>query len=227
MSAEKLDGKKVIKMMHDTYNDKWYTNLTFTQQTIFYRNGKKAGEQTWYEAKKLPLGLIIKIGSKDSGNGSLYAGDNHYRFQNGELVSTKEETNELLDLGSMVYKIPPKKTIKRLSKHGFDLSKAYESTFNGMDVYVVGKNNEQEDAPYFIIDKDKLLMHKLVRDLDGNDLEVEFKNYESIGNGWIAPYVTITVNGSLYMEEKYNDIMIPENLSDDIFDPSNFASAKW
>ncbi len=38
--ADAKNGRSVIEQMYNQYKKKWYKNVSFTQQTIFYKDGK-------------------------------------------------------------------------------------------------------------------------------------------------------------------------------------------
>ena len=41
------DGDDLIHKMYEKYHNKWYSHLTFKHQTIYYKEGKVAKEETW------------------------------------------------------------------------------------------------------------------------------------------------------------------------------------
>ena len=67
------NGHDVLAKMYETYEGKWYKNLSFTQKTTFYGvKGEVARTQMWYELMSLPSNLAIKFDDKDSNNGILF-----------------------------------------------------------------------------------------------------------------------------------------------------------
>jgi hypothetical protein len=56
--------------------------------------------------------------------------------------------------------------------------------------------------------------------------DVRFVNYQKEGDAWIAPRVEIHSDGKLVFFEDYTDIRTNVELSDDLFVPSKWRSAK-
>lgn len=123
-SAQSVNGSDVVGKMHEMYKGKWYTDLTFTQQSIFYKDGKVDREEIWYEAIKMPKGLIIKIAPRDSGNGLLFADDTQYVFRSNAVRQKIRRPHDLLVLGFEVYFNDPSVTVKKLEELGFDMNKS-------------------------------------------------------------------------------------------------------
>ena len=57
--------------------------------------------------------------------------------------------------------------------------------------------------------------------------EVQFNNYEKLGEGWVAPEVIFKANGMLGLVEKYTDMKTPDSVNPDIFDPEKFVEVEW
>jgi len=222
--AQPNTGVDVIRSMYDRYNGKWYTGLTFTQKSVFYKDGKVDREETWYEAIKMPKGLIIKIAHMDSGNGLLFANDTQYVFRSNALRQKIRRPHDLLVLGFEVYFNDPSVTVKKLEELGFDMSKCtVENSLAGKH-YVVGDSAHAQ----FWVTADTYLFTKMKKkDARGGVTEVQFNKYEKLGKGWIAPEVLFMRNGQTMMREVYSGCAIDKKLPDSLFDPSKFESAKW
>jgi len=224
LSAQPADGNEVIRRMYEKYEGQWYPDLTFKQQSIYYRNGNVAREEIWYEAIKMPRGLVIKIGSKDSGNGLMFTSDTQYVFREGVLVRKARRIHDLLVLGFEVYFIDPSETAAKLEEQGFDLSRVTTEDGVGGKYFVVGS----PDSAQFWITADTFLFTKLKRkDRQGNTTEVQFNKYVPLGKGWIAPEVIFIRNGQTAMKEVYSDWSIDKVLPESIFDLSAFQAATW
>jgi len=117
--------------------------------------------------------------------------------------------------------------MQKLDTIGFDISKSYQTQKNGRQVYVVGAKDANDQSDHFIIDKGRLIFLKLVRYSDKGNFEAEFRNYEKLGGGWIAPTVNAKQNGKMILEEKYYDIESPSELPHNIFDLEKFNEAEW
>lgn len=223
------NGYDLIEKMHKTYEGKWYKNLTFVQKTTFYnQDGTVQRTQDWHEALSLPGKLAIKFDEKASNNGILFNNGIQYGYANGELVQEVEREHELLILGFDVYHQNPDITSNKLSSIGFDLDKMYEDEWQGRPVYVVGVEEANSKAPQFWIDKERLyFVRNIIIGRYETIQEVQFNKYERLGQGWIAPEVLFKANDFVGLLEEYTQIVIPDTLNQDIFNPVKFTLAVW
>jgi hypothetical protein len=213
-------SRELIKSMKSRYSNKWYPNLTFKQKTSFYQNDTLQREETWYEAMKMPEGLVVKIGSMSSGNGFVFKKDSMFVFRDGIAVNKMKRVHDLLILGFSVYFDVPKETIDKLKFSGFDLSYFKDSG----DFYLIGNPDKKQAC----IEKKRLLFSKIESiGPHGGKLITEFNNYQKLGKAWIAPEVLFYRNGQLYMKEEYYDINIPKKLPDNLFNINEFESISW
>lgn len=222
--SEPKNGKELVKSMHKKYKSDWYKTLTFKQATIYYNEDNKiVKEQTWLEAMKLPSSLAIKFDSINSGNGIVFKNDSIYSFNGGKTVSVRKLYHPLLILGFSVYTQSPEKTIDDLTQLKIDLSKIKTTTWQGKENYVVGDENEI----HFYVEKDRLLFTKIVQKGRDNSInETQFNKYEPLNKGWISPEVLFFTNGKMTLKEVYREIKTPI-LNSEIFDVTQFLSAKW
>ncbi|MEQ9310105.1 MAG: hypothetical protein RLN90_11690 [Balneolaceae bacterium] len=223
------NGYDVIKAMYNEYEGEWYKHLTFIQKTTFYnQDGSVQRTQDWFEALSLPGKLAIKFDSKESDNGILFTNGIQYGYANGELVQEVEREHELLILGFDVYHQSPDITATQLTKLGFDLEKVYEDEWQGRDVYVVGVDKADTTAPQFWIDKEQLyFVRNIVIGRFDTIQEVQFNKYERLGQAWIAPEVLFKANGFKGLLEEYIQIVIPDTLNQEIFNPVLFTETVW
>jgi hypothetical protein len=223
------DGRDVVTAMYERYADKWYPYLTFRQETIYYKNGEPDFTQTWYEALAMPGKLTIKFDSLTSASGIVFRQDTQYVVQNNEVVRAIPRVHDLLVLGFDVYALPPGQIIPKLEKQGFDLSKMYETDWQGRPVYVVGAEGEDDDSPQFWVDQEHLYFVRLIRtnQQSGKVQETEFNKYERIGGGWVAPEVVFKSDGEVVLLEEYYEMNIPASLPASVFDPHHFQQIRW
>lgn len=222
-------GLEVLKSMHQKYEGKWYKNLTFTQETIFYgQNDEVVRTQTWYEAMTLPGKLAIKFDAKDSDNGILFRNGIQYGYANGQKIQETRRIHDLLVLGFDVYHQPVDSSAHQLRTNGYDVEKVYIDKWQGRDVYVIGVDKADSTKPQFWIDVERLVFVRNITIGRQNTLqEVQFNNYEKLGEGWIAPQVIFKANGMLGLVEKYSEMAIPDSVNPNIFDPEKFLKAEW
>ena len=228
-NTEPESGVEVLTKMYEAYEGKWYTNLTFTQETIFYGvNEEVVRTQTWFEAMSLPGKLAIKFDAKDAGNGILFRNGTQYGYANGEKIQEMKRVHDLLVLGFDVYHQPVDSTANQLSSNGYDLEKVYMDEWQGRSVYVIGVDEPDSTKPQFWIDAERLVFVRNITIGRQNTLqEVQFNNYEKLGDGWVAPEVIFKANGMLGLVEKYSEMEIQDSLNPDIFDPELFLDTSW
>jgi len=223
------NGLDVIEAMYNEYEGEWYKHLTFVQKTTFYnQDGSVQRTQNWYEALSLPGKLAIKFDSKTSNNGILFNDGIQYGYANGDLVQEVEREHELLILGFDVYHQDPAKTAIQLKNLGFELDKVYEDEWQGRAVYVVGVDSPDTTSAQFWVDKERLyFVRNIVIGRFDTVQEVQFNKYERLGKGWIAPEVIFKANGFMGLLEEYLQIVIPDTLGQEIFNPILFTETVW
>lgn len=222
------DGYRLLEKMKSRYDGKWYKTLTFEQQTTRYNdNGEVISDNVWYEALLMPDKLSIKFNDMKQGNGLIFRNDSLYQMQDGKVAGSRPMFHPLLVLGFSVYDQPVSKTATALNVLGFDLEKAYQREYEGRKVYVVGAKEGDETSNQFWIEKDRLLFVKMIQNFgEGRVQEVKFKDYQAIGDGWVATRIEFYNNNSLRLLEVYSNIKTP-HLEASIFKPSAFQNSEW
>lgn len=223
-----ISGEEVIRQMHQRYSNSWYDYLTFKQETVYYKDGEQERSEWWYEALGVPGQLVIKFDSLSSGSGVIFREDTQYVFQQNEIVNKAPRVHDLLVLGFDVYGADPAETLQKLEAQGFDLSKTYESEWQGRPVYVVGASGENDQSNQFWIDKERLYFVRLLKTGQGGAIqETQFNNYKKVNGGWVAPIVLFYSDGQLALKEVYSNIQAPAHLPASIFDLEDFQQAAW
>jgi len=134
------NGYDLIKAVYKKYHNTAARNITFQQNTKFYKKDGSVGRtETWYEAIQAPGKLHIRMGDYEKGNGVLYLDNQLYRIKEGKVVSQKEQYNELMVLATDMLFRKPAETAKILKKLGFDLNKMHVAEHNSRKIYVVGR----------------------------------------------------------------------------------------
>ena len=221
-------GEELIQAMRDRYEDRWYRNVTFTQENTRPLPDGTNERTTWLEAIEMPSKLRVDVVPRAEGNGFLFADDVQYRFENGKLVRTIPGTHPLLLLGFDAYSLPPSETAAKLRKLGFDLSVLREDQWQGRPVYVVGAAAGDGRTKQFWIDKDRLVFVRMLQPAgkDGTQVaEIRFNKYEPLGGGWISPEVEFLTDGKLTFLEEYKNIRTGETLAPALFDPQQWSAA--
>lgn len=215
--------------MYAKYEGQWYENLKFKQKTTFFGpKGDTSRVQYWYEAMQLPGRLAIKFEEMDGNNGILFKNGIQYGFANGQIIQQVDYIHVILLLGYDVYHQSPEITVELLEKSGYDLTKLYIDEWQGQSVYVVGTDKPDASKPQFWIDSERLIFLKNITIGRQNTIqEVQFYDYEKLGGGWIAKSVLFQANGNKGLLEEYEDIIVPDSLNANLFDPITFGNARW
>ena len=226
-AAVPASGEAVLTRMHDEYQGKWYRTLTFVQAVI--RPGRP--EESWYEAAAIPGKLRIDIAPIDSGRAFLYVDDSLFVFNGGKRVQAAKDRNPLMTLGFDVYAQDPAVSATHLRERGIDLSKVYESTWQGRPVWVVGAARGDTTSNQFWVDRDRLLFVRLIEQRPGQAgpvrMDIEFNRYERLGGGWIAPEVVFRRNGVEFMREIYRDMRADPQLDPALFSTTEYRPPSW
>lgn len=214
-------AEALVRLMHDRYNGQWYHTLTFVQRNERYLANGSADPSTWYEAMRIPGALRIDITPLAQKNGILFVRDSQFVIGGGRVTNAIASVHPLLVLGFDVYADPPERTMQRLRKLGFDLSRIHEATWQGRPAYVVGAAASDLRRRQFWIDRERLVFVRLLQpDRDTTKAsEIQFNNYRPLGKGWVAPEVVFLTDGKPTFVERYEDIHFDVNLAEDTFNP--------
>lgn len=222
------DGAGVIEAMQESHTGDWYETLTFVQTTINHGPGGATDTTIWYEALKLPGRLRIDINEPGSGDTWIFRNDSIYVYAQGQLANAVPTLHPLLLLGFDVYHLPAADVVSKLDTLGFDLSKMYQTEWEGRGVYAVGADSAGTNAPEFWIDRERLVFVRLFQNAGpGGSIrqDIRFDAYEPLGNAWIAPEVRFYADSTLMLEELYDDVEIGMELDDAFFEPGSWQTA--
>ena len=223
-------GLDVLRAMHERYAGRWPDRVTFVQTSTFYEPGGSTRVETWYEAIEAPDRLRIDIGPVERGNTILFRSDSVYQFKADSLVLAVPDVHPLMVLSRTVYEIAPEATAEKLEAMGIDLSKVREDTWQGRPVHVVGAEEGDLRSPQFWVDRERLVFVRLLRpsEKDPSQVqEIQFNEYEPLGEGWIETEVVFLVNGRRVMLEEYADVRHDVDLDEALFDPRRYGRPRW
>ncbi|MDD4234846.1 MAG: hypothetical protein PHF99_02390 [Bacteroidales bacterium] len=217
----------LVNAMIEKYDGRWFKEISFEQTTSFYKEGEIFNTESWYETYQYPGKLLIEYDKFGSGSGQLYRNDSIYLFTNHKLDTAYPLVHSLVFLTMDLYHLDKKFAIKRISDMGFDISKFRTDKFNDVPVYVVGSSVSDDNLDQFWVDKEKLIVVKMIKNTNKGIQVVELDDYRELnGYGLIEQQVRFYLNDELYMTEKYYNIEIPENNIDTYFEP-NFVLSKY
>lgn len=220
-------GEAVIKAMYNMYNDKWFKHFTFTQDAIFYKDGKEDKKEVWHEAVTFPGNLVIKYDSMGSKNGVIFTNNTVCSIKDGIAKTPRPFIHDLLLVGFDVYFLQPERSIRLLDSLGYNLKLVHEDVFEGRKVIVVGAEKGDEKSNQFWIDAEHLYMHRVVYNKVTVLMDVVFANYDIIEKNRVAKKVIFKQNGQLILIEQYYNIKFPQKLNMDIYIPEKFSETKW
>lgn len=215
----------LLSAMHSRYIGRWYKTLVFTQTTRITLSSGSEVTQTWREFAAFPGRLRIETDTV-SRNGVLYARDSVFTFASGKLVRADTGYNELLVLGFDVYAQPVSRTRSILERKGFDFSKFHETTWQGRPVYVAGAAPGDTMSRQFWVDRERLLLVRLVQRSPQGRQDIRFEDYVPSGDGWLAKRVVQYVNGKVRLRETYVNASTDVTLSPALFDPRQWLKAR-
>lgn len=219
-------GVQYLKTLHSKNYGHWHKTMTFVQTTEFYRNDSLLRKATWYEALKLPSDLRIDFEDPAKGNFVLYKKDSVYRFQNKQLRNVNADTNPFLFfIGGMYYQ-PFDSVLQYLYAKGFDVTKGYQTTWQGTSTYVIGRASEADSSNAIWIDTQNFWIVRLAEKNRGQLLDAHMNNHKKLPKGATETKVDIYINGKLVQVENYDQIQTDVPLDDALFNPLTATTAK-
>lgn len=227
--ASPKTGQEVLQRMHDKYNGKWYHTLTFTQQTVVHKKDGTTENQTWYESLRHSadggVRLRIDFGDPAAGNGAIYTADSLYSVRKGKVVSAKGEGNEFLPLIEGVYVQPVERTVRDLAGMKVDLSQVTSGSWQERPVWIVGAAAGDLTKPQFWVDRDRLVVTRMVIKLPDLLLDVDLGGYVSVGPAWLATKIAMSADGKPLQSEEYSDWKTNVDLAASLFEATQWSTA--
>jgi len=219
------NGEELIAQMRQRYAGKWYRTVTFVQKTTLPDK-----VETWYEALQLPGKLRIDVAPLDSMKAILFRNDSIYQIEGGQVKDSAAFVHPLMVLGFDVYEDPVEKTVERLKGLNFDLSKLYQSTWQGRPTYVVGAAPGDTTSPQFWIDAERLYFVRSLEPSKKNPSvinDTRFGNYVRLAGGWLELEVLFLANGEQRVKEEYSKPKANVKLDPAIFEPHPWIAPGW
>ncbi|WP_412069396.1 hypothetical protein [Rubrivirga sp. IMCC43871] len=214
-----VDAETLVAAMHARHAATWYQTLSFTQRTSRRQPDGTVSVETWREWMALPGRLRIEMGDPLAGTDVLFVGDTTYVYASGELVGARPSRNALLLWGFDAYVQDPAETLRVAAAEGVDLGAFRTDTFDGRAMLVLGTPASGE----IWIERERLLFVRLVEQQGEAVQDIRFENYQRLGGGWIAPFVSVRVDGEIVFWETYSEMTPDPTLDPVLFDPSRWA----
>ena len=216
-------GEKTLEKMYRTYAGNWCNTLTFVQRTENYQNDSLTKISTWYETIAYPGQFRIDFGDPAKGNATLFLGDSVFTFRKGALLRKDYRVNDLIFLLGGMYFHPLEKVKTLFKEFGFDLSKGHESTWKGKAVYVIGAMSGDETSNQLWIEKERLILLRMIKQENGQKEEGIFEDHIRTGKGWTETKIAFYLDGKLFQLEYYNDVKANVPITEGHFDPTLFG----
>lgn len=222
-------GQEVLQQMRDKYDGKWYTTLTFTQQTVVHKKDGTTETQTWYESLRHSADggtrLRIDFGDPAGGNGALYTADSLYSVRKGKVVSAQGEGNEFLPLIEGVYLQPVEHTVRDLAGMQVDLTQVTTGSWQGRPVWIVGAPAGDLTKPQFWVDRDRLVVTRMVIKLRDLVLDIDLGGYARVGPAWLATKIAMSADGKPLQSEEYSHWKTNIDLPASLFEAAQWSTA--
>ncbi|MCC6319765.1 MAG: hypothetical protein IT361_18990 [Gemmatimonadaceae bacterium] len=224
------DGRGVIAAMHARYAGKFFTTLSFSQNTTNISQSGREIKGVWNEYLAVPGRLRIDYLPLTSRSGVLYAGGRIHAFTDNKPQAPQRGWNPLAVLIADVYGQAVDTTVLQLDSLGFDLAMMHSSTWQGRPVMVVGARPGDTTTSQFWIDRDSLLVRRVIqRDARGARpvvSDIRFYRYQDVGGYPVAFDVHFYRDGRLYFKEEYFNVQVNVLLPPEIFDPTKWGSSQ-
>lgn len=220
-------GARVIRQMHDKYQNVWFTTTSFAQKTTTYDASGKAKVEMWYEHIQLPGKLRIDIGPAADGNAMILNEGQLHTFKQGKLIESHPMVSLALLLGFDVYQQSPDITLAKLRQEGIDTAKVHEESWDGRAVHVVGADRGDTSSHQIWVDKERLLLLRILapaRNEPNVSSDIRFLDFRKQPRGMIAARIDVYRKDRLVMSEEYTDIETDKPLDAAWFDPSKLST---
>lgn len=226
------NGQDVLQRMHDAYAGKWYTTLTFRQQTTQWRPDGTSAVSTWLESLRytpeIGTQLRIDIGDLAAGNGVLYTADSTFVVRAAKLTTTRPQGNEFLPLIEGVYVQPVERTMRELHDTGIDFTRVSSARWDDRPVWIVGASSAADSAsPQFWVDVERNVVVRMILAPAPNapTMDIHLERYEPLAGGWLATKIEMYVAGKPRQFEEYSDWRAGMELPAALFDVQSWTQA--
>ena len=226
-------GLALLQAMHDAYGGRWYTTLTFTQQTTRHRADGSDTVSTWYETLRQSdaagTQLRLDVGDPAEGNGVLYTADSLWAMRGGHLAVARGGGNALLPLIEGVYLQPVERTADELKPAGIDLQRpVLTGRWNARPVWIAGAASATDTtSPQIWVDVERKVVVRamLVPAPTAPLLDVRLEGLVPLAGGWLATRCAFLVAGKVVQQEAYHDWAANVGLAPGLFDVATWTTA--
>lgn len=236
-------GESVVKAMFDRYTNRWFNTLTYTQNNQVFGSSGEITRSVWLTAVRkqdratdprlmqTPLPRYqhrIDFAPLERREGTLFSQDTQYLVLGGVVSRVTPSVNPLFMLTHEVYSELPSLTVRRLRAGGINLDYVREDTWQGRPVWVVGTLSHELDVPQFWVDRNDLLLVRLIdrSGPDGGLVETRLSQYQRIGSSWIARVIEVRDGRRLLERQEIHQITGDQPLDSLLFDPYRWTGGR-
>jgi len=224
------DGRGVLSAMHQRYVGRFFTTLSFAQNTTNISASGREIKGVWNEYLSVPGKLRIDYLPLNSRSGVLYANGRIHAFADGKAQPVQRGWNALQVLIADVYGQPVDTSAFQLDSLGFDLAAMHAATWQGKAMWVVGAKQGDTTTSQFWIDRDSLLIRRVIqRDARAARpvvTDIRFYRYQDVGGYPVSFDVHFYRDGRLYFKEEYFDVQVNVPVPPEVFDPAKWSSSQ-
>jgi len=222
-----------LEAMRTAYEGRWYTTLTFVQETRKRGADGKETVEVWYESlRHTDAGgtqLRIDTGEPRAGNGVIYTASETRRFTAGKQSESRKGGNALLLLIESVYLQPVDRTVTELAPTGVDLNRAVVTgKWENRPVWILGATSSSDlRSPQIWVDVErKVVVRALLPPIPGAPMmDVRIERFVPLAGAWLGTRCEFLVEGKLVQAEDYRDWKAGVELPAALFDPERFGTA--
>ncbi len=113
-----------------------------------------------------------------------------------------------------------------MKQQGYDISKSYETTLDGKEVYVIGATSATDKSTQIWVDKQNLLVLKMINYRNAQKEEAIFIGHKKFNKGWSETACDFYINDKLIQREKYFDCKADGIVNTAIFNVKEFVSTE-
>jgi hypothetical protein len=126
-----------------------------------------------------------------------------------------------------MYFIPYDSVLHVMAALHYDLGRYYEDQWKGRPAYVIGADQKGQPKNQLWIDKEKLILVRLLKFENGRKEEALFDDHIPLDQGWSETACTFYMDNRLVQKEYYSDCRANAPLDPALFDPGAFGKIVW
>jgi hypothetical protein len=222
------DPVEVLKKMYDKYSGKWYHTITSTQIVERYHRCELNRVVTLFVATSFPDKFRIDYSDLAKGNAEIFVADSSFGFRHGRLYRSRKADDDVLNyLEGSYFFSPFDSLVNKMTALGIDINKYHEEKWKGKEMYVIGAADNNENKNQLWIEKERMVIARLIVFGEKQRDDFWFENYIRLGKAWKQTLVTYYSNDELLYKEITQNSNADPVLKESLFDPRRFGEWHW